>query len=476
MYEETKSSIDWKGIFLKVIIAFLIVLIAVKGYTTLKGNNDKQVVKTTTETTAESKSSSTFTANIEKLRDAGEKYYTTNKDKLPTTEGNTTMVTLNELINSGIISTLSDEDGKTCDGESSYVTAVKEGEKTKIKANLVCGSASSYSLVYMGENDAETKEETTTTTTNTGSTTKSSSSKKTTTTCSTSTCGTGVTVNTNVSQNVTINSDKKTSGNTSSNTSNNNTNNVVNRYYTVSFDSNGGSREYASQNVIKNGTAYNPGSTTRSGYTFIGWYLNGYKYDFSTPVTSNITLIAKFTKNYEDDADDYYYDYDSDELITTTTTTTVYSLGWDKYGTDEIEINHTLRVPEIIEERDTVKVKIKDITVSSALTTSSQLSSYKTKFNDTFIYQRNGWEYKNPLTSNLAKINKSYVEFYPETTRYVDIDDALDEGFNVTWYADRVTSQCKNTFNVTGPNGDVSYNNCGYGIVYKVTWQYQYYR
>ena len=98
MYEETKSSIDWKGIFLKVIIAFLIVLIAVKGYTTLKGDN-KETVKTTTETTAESKSSSTFTANIEKLKEAGEKYYTTNKEKLPASEGNTTMVTLNELIN-----------------------------------------------------------------------------------------------------------------------------------------------------------------------------------------------------------------------------------------------------------------------------------------------------------------------------------------------------------------------------------------
>ena len=82
----------------------------------------------------------------------------------------------------------------------------------------------------------------------------------------------------------------------------------------------------------------------------------------------------------------------------------------------------------------------------------------------------------NLLTSNLAKVNKSYVEIIPETTRYVDIEDAIDEGFNVTWYADRISSQCKNSFNVTGPNGDVSYNNCGYGIVYKVTWQYQYYR
>ena len=36
MYENTNNSIDWKGIFLKVVIAFLIILIAVTGYKTLK--------------------------------------------------------------------------------------------------------------------------------------------------------------------------------------------------------------------------------------------------------------------------------------------------------------------------------------------------------------------------------------------------------------------------------------------------------
>ena len=78
MYEETQSKIEWKGIFLKVIIAFLVVLIAIKGYSTLKGNNNEKKTTTETTATAESKSSSTFTANIEKLRAAGEKYFTEN--------------------------------------------------------------------------------------------------------------------------------------------------------------------------------------------------------------------------------------------------------------------------------------------------------------------------------------------------------------------------------------------------------------
>lgn len=489
MYEETKSSIDWKGIFLKVIIAFLIVLIAVKGYTTLKGDN-KETDKTTTETIAESKSSSTFTANIEKLKNAGEEYYSKNTNKLPKEDGNTTMVTLNELIDGGVITALADEDGKNCDGESSYVTAIKEGEKTKIKANLVCGSASSYSLVYMGENDTETTKEeniaNTTTYSNTSSTNTTNSSSKKTSTCSASTCATpSVSVNTNVSQNVSINSGSTSKGNTSSNnnsknnqTSNGNaTNNSSNStytkvtYYTVSFDSNGGSREYASQTVKKNNTAYNPGSTTKNGYTFIGWYLNGSKYDFSTPVTSNITLTAKFSYNGGYDYDnDYDYDYSYNKTLKTGTYYSyVYTMGWDTYGTDYVSIDHTLRLPEYLEEKDIEKAKISDITFYKAINTTSLAQTYKSQHSDTFFYEKNGWESKVNTANSLATIKSNAVDF-SYSSRYKTLDDALDYGYEVNWTANDVYKQCKTTFSVNGES-----NKCNYGIVYKVKWTYQYY-
>ena len=241
MYEETQSKIDWKGIFLKVIIAFLVVLIAIKGYSTLKGNNNEKKTTTETTATAESKSSSTFTANIEKLRAAGEKYFTENKDKLPTKEGNTTMVTLNELVSNGVIENLSDADGKTCDGESSYVNAILDGTKTKIKANLVCGNASSYSLVYMGENDNEL-DNTSNNNTNyasssnyTTSKNNTSSQKSTSTNCGSS-CG-SVKISNNVSQKVVLN------GKTSN--TNNSSNRNTTRKYTVKFDSNGGYNIYS---------------------------------------------------------------------------------------------------------------------------------------------------------------------------------------------------------------------------------------
>ena len=65
--------------------------------------------------------------------------------------------------------------------------------------------------------------------------------------------------------------------------------------YTVSFDTDGGST--VAPQTVKNGkTAAKPADPTKEGYTFGGWYLGETAYDFSTPVTKNITLKAKWTE------------------------------------------------------------------------------------------------------------------------------------------------------------------------------------
>ena len=66
--------------------------------------------------------------------------------------------------------------------------------------------------------------------------------------------------------------------------------------YSVSFNSDGGS-SVASQTVNYNGTATQPSNPTKTGHTFKEWQLNGNKYNFSTPVTGNITLTAVWTIN-----------------------------------------------------------------------------------------------------------------------------------------------------------------------------------
>ena len=69
--------------------------------------------------------------------------------------------------------------------------------------------------------------------------------------------------------------------------------------YEVSFITEHG-KTPTSQNVKYNGTATNPGELTEDGYTFIGWYADkdhNTKFDFSTPITSDTKVYAKWEKN-----------------------------------------------------------------------------------------------------------------------------------------------------------------------------------
>ena len=64
--------------------------------------------------------------------------------------------------------------------------------------------------------------------------------------------------------------------------------------FTVKFDSNGGSK-VNSVTVTEGDTITSP-DIERVGYYLEGWYLNDNVYDFELPVTTNITLKAKWEK------------------------------------------------------------------------------------------------------------------------------------------------------------------------------------
>ena len=67
--------------------------------------------------------------------------------------------------------------------------------------------------------------------------------------------------------------------------------NIPVTYYTVTFDSNGGSAVTA-QTIEAGQKATKPADPTKAGYDFKGWTLNGSAYDFNTAVNGNITLVA----------------------------------------------------------------------------------------------------------------------------------------------------------------------------------------
>ena len=69
--------------------------------------------------------------------------------------------------------------------------------------------------------------------------------------------------------------------------------------YEVSFITEHGNAP-ASQNVQYNGTAKDPGKLTAEGYTFDDWYTDATystKFDFSTPITGDTKVYAKWEKN-----------------------------------------------------------------------------------------------------------------------------------------------------------------------------------
>ena len=69
--------------------------------------------------------------------------------------------------------------------------------------------------------------------------------------------------------------------------------------YEVSFVTEHG-KAPTSQNVPYNGTATDPGKLTEEGYTFIGWYTDHTcttEFDFSTPITGDTKVYAKWEKN-----------------------------------------------------------------------------------------------------------------------------------------------------------------------------------
>lgn len=87
---------------------------------------------------------------------------------------------------------------------------------------------------------------------------------------------------------------KAVDGSTGGTTDNNNSQTV---YYTVRFNVNGGTTSILSQHVVSGQRAVPPNNPVRSGYTFNGWKLGGNNYDFTNPITSNITLVADWIAN-----------------------------------------------------------------------------------------------------------------------------------------------------------------------------------
>ena len=71
-----------------------------------------------------------------------------------------------------------------------------------------------------------------------------------------------------------------------------------------------GGSKISGQTVRENGKVKIPKTPTKTGYTFVGWTLDGESYDFSGKVTKDMTLVASWKKNVE--TVEYTVKFDSD--------------------------------------------------------------------------------------------------------------------------------------------------------------------
>ena len=97
-----------------------------------------------------------------------------------------------------------------------------------------------------------------------------------------------------------------------------------NLYVTVTFVDSDGGNPVDSQRLLRGQKAQRPATPTKDGYTFIGWYNNGKHYPgpsewaFSTPVTSDLTLAAKWMETLPvSTAPVTYLDADGKEQVCT---------------------------------------------------------------------------------------------------------------------------------------------------------------
>lgn len=84
-------------------------------------------------------------------------------------------------------------------------------------------------------------------------------------------------------------------------------------YYTVQFDSNGGT-QIQSQRIEEGKKAIKPNNPVKEDSIFEDWYLFDEPYDFTTPVTEDITLTAQWRSSSNIGTDSDFEDYGMDVI------------------------------------------------------------------------------------------------------------------------------------------------------------------
>ncbi|MDD6879333.1 MAG: hypothetical protein PUD59_03770 [bacterium] len=133
MYDEEEKSFSLRKILLTLIliIVFIILLIWLIPKFNLNGLKNR-----------------VFNDNLREMKDAAINYYTT--EKLPQNEGDSSTLTLQEMLDMKLLVPFTDKNGKSCDTKNSYVTITKTKDEYELKVYLKCNEDEDYIIVHLG--------------------------------------------------------------------------------------------------------------------------------------------------------------------------------------------------------------------------------------------------------------------------------------------------------------------------------------
>lgn len=498
MYEEKSIEFDWKGFLIKLALLIIVIILIIK-LLPLNNKNSNQY-------------SAEFKNNMATLRTKSNDYF--DSDKLPTRINESIKVSLDDLIKVGAVRTLNDIDGNSCNVQDSYVKATKQTNDYELEIHLICGKEKETTYVYLNQNKDKV---TTSTTADINNNEQTTTSRK----INSNSGNNNNNSNTNNTQNDQVgyvtSKVKKTT--------------VPANNVSLIFNSNGGTK--VSMQYIKIGsTAIRPSNPTRTGYTFLGWFYNNKEYNFNSAVNTNIILLAKWTSNstlkpitttkttttttkkvtntvttqtryvvsfdsnggtkkssktinsgsYVSKPSDpvrknaefigWYYNnklfnfntriYKNITLVakynvTETATTEVYSAGWGNSQVNSFTVNHTLAIPKSLSHSDYKDVRIKSLSFIRSLSSDTDMHNLENLHKSTFEYNYNNGDYTSGTVNNLATIYSASVV----KSSY----NIYNRG--VTWTGN-ISRQCSTKFNYL----DIT-NACLFGIIYRVTWEYE---
>ena len=439
MYEERKKKINWKGFLIKLLLVFVIVFLIIK---LIPFNNNKK------DANGHSK---IFNNSFTTLKEVGNSYFT--KDNLPS-EDEETKITLKELIKDKKISKLKGADKKSCNEDKSYIKSYKKNIGYELEVYLECGEESDSSYIYLGcfddcnvtnKNDSENNTKKTTTTSKetttiknskTTTTTTAKSSKTTTKNNAKTTTQTTTTTKTTTTKSPVTTTKKVTNNNYTYKTTTKVPTTTTTRVkkYAVIFNENGGSK-VATQSVLAGTKATMPANPSKTGFEFLGWYLNDVLYDFNTPVNNNIILIAKWKI--------------ASRATTKTYTQNVYNVVTVNENSNEIYAKASLNYPD--EVKNSNYATIKSITYIRNFNNTNDIQKYLGERASIYKYEE-GFINNDATISNFGSVDNIDIQKYQE-----------GENANTLYWNALVNNKCTDKIN----------NKCSYGIVYRVIWEYE---